>query len=101
MDSVWAMTHEGTVWFRKGIKGEMGGICEQLAVGNGWVEMSTKMITVSVAPNDQVNNITWKRYSCLSTNFNFLIKCIVGNRFGLLDMKTDVYIIVAVLRDQS
>ncbi|XP_058805378.1 tectonin beta-propeller repeat-containing protein isoform X2 [Phymastichus coffea] len=54
MDAVWALTHEGSVWFRKGIKGEMGGISEQLAVGTGWVEMSTKMILVSVAPNDQV-----------------------------------------------
>ena len=56
LDSVWAVTHEGSIWFRKGIKGEMGGMCEQLAVGTGWVEMSTKMITVSVAPNDQVNS---------------------------------------------
>uniref|UniRef100_A0ABD2WY66 Galectin domain-containing protein n=1 Tax=Trichogramma kaykai TaxID=54128 RepID=A0ABD2WY66_9HYME len=54
LDAVWAITHEGSVWFRKGIKGEMSGICEQLAVGTGWVEMSTKMILVSVAPNDQV-----------------------------------------------
>ncbi|XP_014203430.1 tectonin beta-propeller repeat-containing protein [Copidosoma floridanum] len=53
-DAVWAVTHEGSVWFRKGIKGEMGGVCEQLAVGTGWVEMSTKMILVSVALNDQV-----------------------------------------------
>lgn len=55
LDAVWAVTHEGSVWFRKGIKGEMGGVCEQLAVGSGWVEMSTKMVLVSVASNDQVS----------------------------------------------
>jgi tectonin beta-propeller repeat-containing protein 1 len=60
LDAVWAVTHEGSVWFRKGIKGEMAGLCEQLAVGTGWVDMSTKMILVSVAPNDQVINV--KRY---------------------------------------
>ncbi|KAJ8680209.1 hypothetical protein QAD02_015996 [Eretmocerus hayati] len=54
MDAVWTVTHEGSVWFRKGIKGEMASVCEQLAVGTGWVEMSTKMILVSVASNDQV-----------------------------------------------
>lgn len=54
MDAVWAVTHDGTVWFRKGIKGDMSGMCEQLATGTGWVEMLSKMALVSVAPNDQV-----------------------------------------------
>lgn len=54
MNAVWAVTHEGSVWFRRGIKGEMSGICEQLATGTSWVEMPTKMTLVSVAPNDQV-----------------------------------------------
>ncbi|XP_043272116.1 tectonin beta-propeller repeat-containing protein isoform X2 [Venturia canescens] len=53
-DAVWAVTHEGSVWFRKGIKGEMSGVCEQLSTGTGWVEMLSKMALVSVAPNDQV-----------------------------------------------
>ncbi|KZC04781.1 Tectonin beta-propeller repeat-containing protein, partial [Dufourea novaeangliae] len=53
-DSVWAITHDGGVWFRKGIKGEMSGVCEQMATGTGWVEMLSKMSLVSVAPNDQV-----------------------------------------------
>lgn len=53
-DAVWAVTHDGGVWFRKGIKGEMSGVCEQLASGTGWVEMLSKMALVSVAPNDQV-----------------------------------------------
>ncbi|XP_031840486.2 tectonin beta-propeller repeat-containing peroxin 23 isoform X3 [Nomia melanderi] len=53
-DSVWAVTQDGGVWFRKGIKGEMSGVCEQMATGTGWVEMLSKMSLVSVAPNDQV-----------------------------------------------
>ncbi|XP_011297277.1 tectonin beta-propeller repeat-containing protein [Fopius arisanus] len=53
-DAVWAVSQDGSVWFRKGIKGEMSGICEQLATGTGWVEMPTKMAMVSVAPNDEV-----------------------------------------------
>ena len=54
LDAVWAVTQNRSVWFRKGIKGEMSGICEQLATGTGWVEMANKMALVSVAPNDQV-----------------------------------------------
>ncbi|XP_076684994.1 tectonin beta-propeller repeat-containing peroxin 23 isoform X3 [Andrena cerasifolii] len=53
-DAVWAVTQDGGVWFRKGIKGEMSGHCEQMATGTGWVEMLSKMSLVSVAPNDQV-----------------------------------------------
>nr|XP_012138100.1 PREDICTED: tectonin beta-propeller repeat-containing protein isoform X2 [Megachile rotundata] len=53
-DAVWAVTQDGGVWFRKGIKGEMSGVCEQMATGTGWVEMLSKMSLVSVAPNDQV-----------------------------------------------
>ncbi|XP_066589836.1 tectonin beta-propeller repeat-containing protein [Prorops nasuta] len=53
-DAVWVVAHDGSVWFRKGIKGEMSGVCEQLATGTGWVEMLSKMALVSVASNDQV-----------------------------------------------
>lgn len=53
-DAVWAITHDGGVWFRKGIQGEISGVCEQLAAGTGWVEMLSKMALISVAPNDQV-----------------------------------------------
>lgn len=57
LDSVWAVTSVGNVWFRKGIKGEMSGICEQLATGTGWVEMASRMALISVASNDQVWSI--------------------------------------------
>lgn len=53
-DAVWAVTHDGAIWFRKGIQGEISGVCEQLAIGTGWVEMLSKMALISVAPNDQV-----------------------------------------------
>ena len=57
LDAVWAVSQDGNVWFRKGIKGEMSGVCEQLATGTGWVEMANKMALISVAPNDQVSLI--------------------------------------------
>ncbi|XP_053971353.1 tectonin beta-propeller repeat-containing protein isoform X1 [Hylaeus volcanicus] len=53
-DAVWAITQDGGVWFRKGIRGDMSGVCEQVAIGTGWVEMLSKMSLVSVASNDQV-----------------------------------------------
>lgn len=52
-DSVWAVTNDKRVWFRKGVKGESTGSTE-LATGTGWVEMVGTMAMVSVAPNDQV-----------------------------------------------
>ncbi|CAA9994545.1 unnamed protein product [Nesidiocoris tenuis] len=52
-DSVWAVTNDKRVWFRKGVKGESTGSTE-LATGTGWVEMVGTMGMVSVAPNDQV-----------------------------------------------
>ncbi|OAD62069.1 Tectonin beta-propeller repeat-containing protein [Eufriesea mexicana] len=45
-DAAWALTQDGGVWFRKGIKGEMSGVCEQMAAGTGWVEMLSKMSLV-------------------------------------------------------
>lgn len=73
-DAVWAVTHDGGVWFRKGVQGEISGVCEQLATGTGWVEMLSKMALVSVAPNDQViililylcdKEILYIGYSCV------------------------------------
>lgn len=52
--SVWAVTHDKQVWFRKGIKGEGAGVSEELAAGCGWVEMVGRMSVISVAANDQV-----------------------------------------------
>lgn len=53
-NSVWAVTQDRQVWFRKGIKGEAAGISEEMAAGCGWVEMVGKMTLVTVAANDQV-----------------------------------------------
>ncbi|XP_060517887.1 tectonin beta-propeller repeat-containing protein isoform X2 [Cylas formicarius] len=52
--SVWAVTHDRQVWFRKGIKGEGAGMSEELAAGCGWVEMVGRMCQISVTSNDQV-----------------------------------------------
>ncbi|XP_017786159.1 PREDICTED: tectonin beta-propeller repeat-containing protein [Nicrophorus vespilloides] len=54
MSSVWAVTQNKQVWFRKGIKGEGSGTSEELAAGCGWVEMVGRMSLVSVTANDQV-----------------------------------------------
>ncbi|XP_073983179.1 tectonin beta-propeller repeat-containing peroxin 23 isoform X1 [Rhodnius prolixus] len=53
VNSVWAVTADRRVWFRKGIKGETAA-SDELARGSGWVEMVGDMSLVSVAPNDQV-----------------------------------------------
>ena len=52
--SLWAVTQDKRVWFRKGIKGEGSGTNEGMAVGCGWVEMVGRMSVVSVTTNDQV-----------------------------------------------
>lgn len=52
--SVWAVTHNKQVFFRKGVKGEGAGLSEELAAGCGWVEMVGRMSLVSVTANDQV-----------------------------------------------
>ncbi|KAI9586935.1 tectonin beta-propeller repeat-containing protein [Glossina fuscipes] len=53
-DSVWCVTNDNSVWFRRGIKGDASGISEDAAIGGGWVEMIGNISTVSVAANDQV-----------------------------------------------
>ncbi|KAL1459638.1 hypothetical protein WDU94_011602 [Cyamophila willieti] len=45
--SVWVTTENHTVWFRRGVTSQDG-------CGTAWIEMSGKMKSVSVAPNDQV-----------------------------------------------
>ena len=55
-NSVWCLTDDHHVWFRKGIRGECAGTNLDMAVGTGWVEMVGRMALISVASNDQVNN---------------------------------------------
>ncbi|XP_076270197.1 tectonin beta-propeller repeat-containing peroxin 23 isoform X2 [Rhynchophorus ferrugineus] len=52
--SVWAVTQNKQIWFRKGVKGEGAGMSEELAVGTGWIEMVGRMCQVSVTVNDHV-----------------------------------------------
>lgn len=55
--SVWTITNNKQVFFRKGVKGEGAGMSEELAAGCGWVEMVGRMSLVSVTANDQVFGI--------------------------------------------
>lgn len=56
-NAVWCVCNDNSVWFRRGIKGEVAGLCEDAAIGNGWVEMIGNVSMVSVAANDQVRII--------------------------------------------
>ncbi|XP_063242841.1 tectonin beta-propeller repeat-containing protein isoform X2 [Bacillus rossius redtenbacheri] len=53
-NTVWAVTRDHRVWFRKGVRGESSGTSDEMARGSGWVEMVGNMAVVSVAANDQV-----------------------------------------------
>lgn len=53
-NAVWCVTNDNHVWFRRGIRGDIAGISEDAAIGNGWVEMVGNISNVSVAANDQV-----------------------------------------------
>lgn len=55
-NSVWAVTSDKRVWFRKGVRSDPNSSAD-LAKGSGWVEMVGNMNMVSVAPNDQVRDI--------------------------------------------
>lgn len=59
-NAVWCVTDDNSVWFRRGIAGELAGISEDAAIGNGWVEMIGNISMVSVAENDQVEIVLIK-----------------------------------------
>ena len=52
--SVWCITNDNHVWFRRGVHGTTAGISEDAAIGSGWVEMIGNISSISVAQNDQV-----------------------------------------------
>ena len=52
--SVWCITNDNHVWFRRGVHGSTAGISEDAAIGSGWVEMIGNLSSISVAQNDQV-----------------------------------------------
>jgi tectonin beta-propeller repeat-containing protein 1 len=54
INSVWAITNDYSVWFRKSVNGVTAGISENSAIGSGWIEMVGKMSSISVTGNDQV-----------------------------------------------
>lgn len=53
-NSVWCITNDNHVWFRRGVHGDTAGISEDHAIGSGWVEMVGNISSISVAANDQV-----------------------------------------------
>lgn len=53
-NSVWCISNDKRVWFRRGVRGDSSGISEDMAIGNGWVEMVGNISIISVAQNDQV-----------------------------------------------
>jgi tectonin beta-propeller repeat-containing protein 1 len=54
VNSVWAITNDFHVWFRKGVNAATAPISEDATIGNGWIEMVGNMSSISVAGNDQV-----------------------------------------------
>lgn len=53
-NTVWAVSSDTRVWFRKGIEGNQAGNSETAAMGSGWLEINGNMIHISVGINDQV-----------------------------------------------
>ncbi|CAH2086466.1 unnamed protein product [Euphydryas editha] len=53
-NTVWAISSDTRVWFRKGIEGNQAGNSETAAMGSGWLEINGNMIHISVGINDQV-----------------------------------------------
>lgn len=53
-NSVWCVTNDNHVWWRKGVKGELAGENEDSAIGNAWVEMVGNISSISVTSTDQV-----------------------------------------------
>ncbi|KAK6170342.1 hypothetical protein SNE40_018755 [Patella caerulea] len=53
-NSLWALSREGKVWFRKGIDGDQAWFNKQSAIGTSWVEMVGEFCHISLTPNDQV-----------------------------------------------
>lgn len=53
-NSVWAITNDYHVWFRKAINGITASFSEDAATGSGWIEMVGNMSSISVSANDLV-----------------------------------------------
>lgn len=53
LNSVWALTKDGQVWFRKGLS-RTNGVQENTVTGTKWVEMVGKFSLLAVGQNDQV-----------------------------------------------
>ncbi|XP_014245754.1 tectonin beta-propeller repeat-containing protein isoform X2 [Cimex lectularius] len=113
-NSVWTVSSEKSVWFRKGVKGDCNASAE-LAKGTGWVEMVGNMSMISVTSDDQVfavgiddrslyfrvgvcpSELTGKRWrslqaavqisraSSIASNFNYKSSASLNNSLGSND----------------
>lgn len=54
MNSIWGLTKDGMVWFRKGFDLMLSITEKEALTGYHWVEMPGKMAHLSIGPNDQV-----------------------------------------------
>lgn len=75
IDSVWAVTDNGSVWFRKGVSGQSSTVCEQMATGTGWVDMASKMALISVSPDDQVTSSEAAGSAATGSTTEFILPC--------------------------
>lgn len=53
-NSVYCVTNDSHVWWRKGVKGELSGKNEDAAIGTNWIEMVGNISFISVTSTDQV-----------------------------------------------
>uniref|UniRef100_A0A673WFA2 Tectonin beta-propeller repeat-containing protein 1 n=1 Tax=Salmo trutta TaxID=8032 RepID=A0A673WFA2_SALTR len=64
--SLWAVSLQGKVWFRRGIS-------SYNPRGSGWIGMIGEMVMINVGLNDQVRSHDLTLSSAYSTNYNFLV----------------------------
>jgi hypothetical protein len=65
----WAITTDGSVWFRRGIS------IPDRPAGNGWVPMTGDMAQVSVGANDQVNVVSINKISNVPRGELYVLAC--------------------------
>lgn len=64
-NSVYCVTNDNHVWWRKGVKGEQSGQSEDAAIGTNWVEMVGNISFISVTSTDQVFAIGSDDRACI------------------------------------
>ncbi|XP_048575709.1 tectonin beta-propeller repeat-containing protein 1-like isoform X2 [Nematostella vectensis] len=54
VNSIWGLTKDGQVWFRKGVNTGSAGSSTKDTTGSSWIQMVGRFLLIAVAPNDQV-----------------------------------------------